>query len=120
MLLLSVIILFAGSAGIYAFERNETAGLNDYGTALWFTGMAMITFGSDYWPKSAEGRMLCFFLALYGFAVLGYITATLATFFIGKDAKNNSKQLNQVDVAELRKEITELKSLLRDASEKKS
>ena len=35
----------------------------------------MTTLGSEYWPKSTEGRLLCFLLAVYAFAVWGYITA---------------------------------------------
>jgi len=40
-----------------------------------------------------RGRILCFLLSLYGFAVLGYVTATLATFFIGRDAENEEAEL---------------------------
>ena len=32
------------------------------------------------------GRVLCFFLGLYAFTVFGYMTPTLATFFIDRDA----------------------------------
>jgi voltage-gated potassium channel len=28
----------------------------DYGNALWWTAMVMTTIGSDYFPKTAEGR----------------------------------------------------------------
>ena len=48
----------------------------------------MTTMGSDYWPKTAEGRLLCVFLALYAFAVFGYEAATLASYFVGRDAEN--------------------------------
>ncbi len=53
----------------------------------------MTTMGSDYSPKTPEGRVLCFFLALYAFAVFGYVTATLATFFIGRDADDDEAEL---------------------------
>jgi len=49
--------------------------------------MIMTTMGSQYWPQTPEGRMLCLFLALYAFAVFGYVTAAIATFFIGLDTK---------------------------------
>ncbi|MEX2171836.1 MAG: hypothetical protein WD851_21125 [Pirellulales bacterium] len=57
--------------------------------------------------------MLCVFLALYAFAVFGYVTATLASFFIGRDAKNDVGELAgtksvkalQTEVAALRSEI---------------
>ncbi len=75
--LLTLVVTLAGAAGMYAFE-NETPdgrGLKDYGTALWWTAMMMTTMGSEYWPTTAEGRLLCLILALYAFAVFGYVTA---------------------------------------------
>ena len=38
-------------------------------------------------PRTTEGRVLTFLLSLYGLGVLGYITATLASFFVGRDAQ---------------------------------
>ncbi len=80
---------------MYAFESHlpGSPGLNDYGTALWRTAMIMTTMGSEYWPQTAEGRVLCFLLALYAFGVFGYLTAALATFFIGRDAEDDEGEL---------------------------
>lgn len=43
------------------FERGALprGGIDSYGTALWWTAMILTTMGSDYWPKTAEGRILC-------------------------------------------------------------
>lgn len=86
VVLLTAIVTLTGAAGMYAFEREtpEAAGFDNYGTALWWTAMLITTMGSDYFPKTVEGRILCFLLALYAFAVFGYVTATLATFLLGK------------------------------------
>lgn len=111
---LTAIILFTGAAGMYAFERED--GLTDYTTALWWTAMLLTTMGSEYWPQTTEGRILCFFLALYAFAVFGYVTATIATFFIGKDAEEKTGSDSSVE--ELRKEIMELKTFLRDSQKR--
>lgn len=46
--------------------------------------MIMTTMGSQYWPQTAEGRVLCLFLAIYAFSVFGYVTAFLASIFIGR------------------------------------
>jgi voltage-gated potassium channel len=42
--------------------------------------------GSDYFPKTPQGRVLCFLLALRAIALCGYLTATRATFFLSQDA----------------------------------
>ncbi|MEG3971918.1 hypothetical protein QUA00_30505 [Microcoleus sp. T2B6] len=39
-----------------------------HSTALWLTGMLMSTIGSDYFPKPAQGGVLCFLLALCAIA----------------------------------------------------
>ena len=111
---LSVLVTFAGGAGMYAFERDH--GLKDYGSALWWTAMIVTTMGSEYWPKSAEGRILCLFLAIYAFAVFGYVTASLASFFVEKDAKPAAEKAPlQIDailaeVQALRLELRESKT----------
>lgn len=114
---LTAIVTLVGSAGMYAFENEVADGsLNNYSTALWWTAMLMTTMGSEYWPKTPEGRVLCFLLALYAFAVFGYVTATLATFFIGRDADDDKAELAgaksiealHTEIAALREEIQQL------------
>lgn len=87
---LTIMITLLGAAGMYAFEKDVPAqdGIKDFGTALWWTAMVITTMGSQYWPQTAEGRVLCFFLALYAFAVFGYVTASIASFFVERDKSN--------------------------------
>lgn len=33
--------------------------------------MLLTTMGSEYWPQTAEGRILCLLLSVYAFAVFG-------------------------------------------------
>lgn len=111
---LSAIVVFAGAAGILAFENQSEGGIKTYGDALWWTAMMITTIGSDYFPLSAEGRVLCFLLALYGFAVFGYVTATLATYFVGRDAADAESELvGAEDLRELRHEIALLRNEIR-------
>lgn len=111
VVLLTLIVALAGAAGMYGFENNNPdRGLNSYGAALWWTAMIMTTMGSEYWPQTAEGRLLCFFLALYSFAMFGYVTATLATFFVGRDAENTEGEIAGAEsINALRAEIVALK-----------
>jgi voltage-gated potassium channel len=118
VMILTVLITIAGAAGMYGLEHENAdgKGLNTYGDALWWTAMLMTTMGSEYWPRSPEGRMLCFLLALYSFAIFGYVTATLATFFVGRDADNSEAELaGAASIAQLREEIASLRQEIRDA-----
>lgn len=111
---LTVIVNLAGAAGMYAFERDMPRGFDSYGTALWWTAMLLTTMGTEYWPQSAEGRVLCFLLSLYGFAVFGYVTAALASYFVGRDANNEEAELvSAKPLTELRRELAMVHEELR-------
>ncbi len=95
---------------MYAFENETPNGLKTYPDALWWTAMLLTSIGSEYFPQTAEGRVLCFVLALYGFAVFGYVTASLATFFVGRDAADvKAEVIGAADINTLRGEITALR-----------
>lgn len=112
--ILTLLVVFAGAAGMYAFENGVPGGLNSYGEALWWTSMIMTTLGSQYWPQTLEGRVLCVILALYAFAIFGYVTATLASFFLGRDAEESEGELaGSREIAALREELRALREEMR-------
>ena len=109
---LTLVVLFAGAAGMYGFENDVEGGFVSYSDALWWTAMLLTSIGSDYFPRSGEGRMLCLIIAVYGFAVFGYMTATLATFFVQRDVETAGERGDPC-IADLQKEISELRVELR-------
>lgn len=127
---LTVIVTFAGAAGMYVFENPaalqqanldqahlDARGLPSYGEAVWWTAMIMTTLGSEYWPQTVEGRILGWLLALYAFAIFGYITATIASFFVGQDTTPQAQPSVPADTVALHDEIVVLRqelALLRD------
>jgi voltage-gated potassium channel len=114
ILALTLIVNLAGAAGMYAFEREMPRGFDSYGTALWWTAMLLTTMGTEYWPQTAEGRVLCFLLSVYGFAVFGYVTAALASYFVGRDANTEDAELvSAKPLQELRGEIAAVHEELR-------
>jgi voltage-gated potassium channel len=69
--------------------------------------------GQRLLPEDTRG-LLCLLLATYGFAVFGYVTATVASFFVARDADTDDGEIagaRQLDA--LRQEI----AALRDAVE---
>lgn len=111
---LTGLVTFAGAAGMFAFENEIPNGFKSYGEALWWTAMLLTSLGSEYWPQTGEGRVLCFLLSLYGFAVFGYVTATLATFFVGRDAESEEAELAGAEsIKALTFEITALRAEIR-------
>lgn len=117
VLVLTMLVTFAGAAGMYAFENQAPGGPVSYIESLWWTAMLMTTMGSEYWPQTAEGRLLCVFLALYAFGVFGYVTAALATFFVGRDADSSEAELAGArQVAVLQDEVIALRNEIRALS----
>jgi voltage-gated potassium channel len=112
---LTALVTLAGAAGMHAFERDiPDSPLHSFTSALWWTAMVITTMGSDYFPQSAEGRALCLLLALFAFAVFGYVTATLATFFVGRDAEaTDAAVAGQASIDALAEEVRVLRHELR-------
>lgn len=112
VLVLTGLVVALGAAGMLSFEpaRQVAGGFHSYGDALWWTGMLVSTIGSDFWPATTEGRVLSFLLSLYGLAVFGYVTASFASFFIGRDAEEAEGPVaGSNDLAALHAEIAALR-----------
>jgi len=121
---LTAVITVVGAAGMAVFESPTSlaaefggaaepgAGLASYGDALWWTAMIMTTMGSEYWPSTPEGRILGWLLSLYAFAVFGYITAMIASFFFGQDRGESDQTLPVEELVALRAEIGALREEL--------
>ena len=109
---LTLLVVGLGAAGMLSFEpaKEVHGGFTSYGDALWWTAMLLTSIGSQYWPVTTEGRLLTVLLSLYGFATFGYITATFASFFVGRDAEvKKGPVAGSRDVEALAREIRELR-----------
>ncbi len=105
---ITIAVTFAGAAGMYALEKPNP-GFDTYGMALWWTAMRVITAGNEFNPSTPEGRGLAFIIAIFGYTIFGYVTATFATFFIGRDAEEDDAPVaGSKDIEELKKTIQTL------------
>jgi voltage-gated potassium channel len=86
-------IYIAGGASLLAFcaalavldaERwSPDANISDFGDAIWWAVTTMTTVGySDHYPVTAAGRLVAFGLMVGGIALLGTVTATLASWLV--------------------------------------
>ncbi|QYF91810.1 ion transporter [Massilia sp. PAMC28688] len=122
VLAITLIVTLAGAAGMLHFEGKVASaagasGIDDFWSALWWTGMMMTTMGSEYWPRTGEGRVLCMFLAIYAFAVFGYFTGTIATYFIGRDHVEAADGATLQALRELQEQVAQLRDELARAQE---
>ncbi len=88
-----VAIYIAGGASLLAFcaalavldvERSDpNANITDFGDAMWWAVTTMTTVGyGDRYPVTGVGRLVAFALMVGGIALLGTVTATLASWLV--------------------------------------
>jgi voltage-gated potassium channel len=112
---MTLLVVTLGAAGMLYFEpaSEVKGGFTSYADALWWTVMLLTTIGSQFWPTTHEGRILAVLMAIYGLAVFGYITAVLASFFVGRDAEEPAAPVAGADdIRQLRDEIAALRRAL--------
>ena len=112
-----VAVLVAFLSGLSALamldaERtNPDANIRSIGDALWWAGTTITTVGyGDRYPTTGGGRLVGFGLMLGGIALLGVITAALASWFVEKTAEINSAEEERTE-ATLEVVLAELRSL---------
>lgn len=113
---LTLLVIGLGAAGMLNFENGRIVegGFTSYGDALWWTGMLVASIGTDNWPVTTEGRVLAMLLSIYGLAMFGYITATFAGLFVGRDAEDSAGSLPaNKDVKRLLQEVQALRTEIR-------
>lgn len=99
-------LVFIGSLAVLDAERYAPhATITTFPRALWWTFVTITTVGyGDYTPVTATGRIIAFVLMLAGIALIGVVTATLASWIVdevsAEDKKNteiSSEQIEQLD-----------------------
>ena len=81
--------------------------------------MTMTTLGSQYAAQTVEGRILSLILAVYAFAVFGYVTAALASYLVGRDAENPEAEMaGAKEITALRQELAALRAELQALPER--
>ena len=102
----------AGLAVTEAERHVDGSNIQGVGDGWWWaiTTMATVGYGDTY-PVSAQGRIVGAALMIMGVALLGTITASIASNFNSTDSGDSSKEpYSSSDVDELKRRIAELES----------
>ncbi len=112
---LTVAVVAVGAAALVYFEEvGPRAKLSEYGDAVWWATTLVTTIGSDFQPETIEGRIVATLLVVWGLGVLGYITGSVASYFVGQGTVDE----RGVELERMRQEVAELRSLLTRALER--
>jgi voltage-gated potassium channel len=106
-----ILVVFLGSLAILDAERGKAhANVHTFGDALWWSMTTITTVGyGDLYPTSTEGRLVAVLLMLAGNALLGVITASLASWFV--ERLRNVERAEERTQAALAEVLTELRVL---------
>ena len=106
-LLLAVV---AALAVLDAERDAEGANITDIGDAFWWAFTTMTTVGyGDRYPVTAGGRLVGVGLMVAGIAVLGTVTATIASWLVDTVSAETSEEVD-----DLRIQVAELVALLKE------
>jgi voltage-gated potassium channel len=120
-----VLVGFVASLAVLDAERDAPdSSITTFGDALWWTVTTVSTVGyGDRYPVTLEGRLVAGGLMIAGIALLGVVTASLASWFV-ENLRRHERQLeSEVDrtgaqlaevLAELRAVTSRLDELERD------
>lgn len=102
VLLATLLVMLAGAAGMASFEQGTPGTPHSYIEWVYWAAMVLMSLGPEVWPQTGEGKVLTALLGLFGFTVFGYITATLASAFVGADQEGGGMDEDTSNAALLR------------------
>ena len=106
---ISALVVFMASLAVYDAERDAPdAVITDYGDAVWWglTTITTVGYGDEY-PVTPEGRLVAALLMIGGIALLGVVTAAVASWFVGRVA-DAAQARDEADDAALRAQLADL------------
>ena len=116
---LTTLVTLAAAVGALYFDRGVAeAPIQTFGAALWWAVGIVTTIGNEEYPVSTEARLIGALLSIYAISVVGYVTATIASYLIGRDAAQqgsasstaSSVSPTSSDFAALQAELTGLRA----------
>lgn len=87
----AVMAVGLGALAVLDVEQDAAgANLTEFGDALWWAVTTVTTVGyGDHYPVTTEGRLIAVALMVVGIALVGAVTASVATWMVSRVAEEN-------------------------------
>ncbi|WP_203416590.1 potassium channel family protein [Jiangella ureilytica] len=112
----AALLIFVAALAVLEAERlHPEATITEFGDAAWWALTTMTTVGyGDHVPVTGTGRVVASALMLGGIALLGTVTATLASWIVQRIAENDTSEqaATRAQVEALAVEIRALRNRL--------
>jgi voltage-gated potassium channel len=113
----SITLVFVAALAELDVERDAIGShIHNFGDAIWWACVTITSVGyGDISPVTFVGRLIAVGVMIAGIALLGTVTATLASFFLDRveDTTKEESDETQAAIATLTAEITALRAELR-------
>ena len=110
----AALVLFVGALAVLDSERGAPgSNIETFGDALWWAMTTVTTVGyGDHFPGTDTGRFVAGGLMLCGIALLGVVTASLASWLIERvaEVEEQSQTATRRDVNALAAEVSALRA----------
>jgi voltage-gated potassium channel len=110
----SVLVITIAALAVLDAERDaEGATIRNFGDATWWALTTVTTVGyGDRFPVTGTGRVVAVGLMLAGIALLGVVTASLASWLVQRvaEVEEESQTATRADLAELVGEVAALRA----------
>ncbi|WP_423184505.1 potassium channel family protein [Arthrobacter sp. NyZ413] len=105
----AVLLTYAGALAVLDAEENAPgSNITNFGDALWWALTTITTVGyGDHYPVTMLGRFVAAGLMIGGIAVLGVVTASVASWLVEQVASETAAEVEAAD-APLRDEVVRL------------
>lgn len=112
----SLLLVFVAGLAILDTERSAASTqISNLGDGIWWAFVTITTVGyGDIYPATTLGRVIAAGVMVAGIALLGVVTATLASWIVDRVAAQDelSHVATRREVTELTGQVTELKQVL--------
>lgn len=112
----TVLVLFCAALAVLDAERRDPkANITGFGDALWWAITTVTTVGyGDRFPVTGQGRLVAGLLMVGGIALLGVVTASLASWLLDRvrEVEEESQLATRRDIQALRAQVIELEEEL--------
>ncbi|MDQ6658877.1 MAG: potassium channel family protein [Actinomycetota bacterium] len=108
------LVVFVAALAELDVERGVAGStINGFGSSLWWAATTITTVGyGDTYPVTSTGRLVSVGLMVCGIALLGIVTATLASWFVDRirEVDEQTAAGTSADLAELTTEVRALRA----------
>lgn len=113
----AALLTYAGALAVLDSEENaEGSNIRTFGDALWWAMTTITTVGyGDHYPITVIGRFVAVGLMIGGIAVLGVVTASVASWLVDNVSSATATEVEAAE-APLREEIASLADLIQNLS----